>query len=80
MLFAGHDFAAPARRDASGWAAVSAVLNAGLRYEGFEPCGCGHEPKYRPRTRAQIRRRLRLAARADIPVAEALAIRDPADL
>ncbi|MFF3359735.1 hypothetical protein ACFYWN_45930 [Streptomyces sp. NPDC002917] len=26
---------------------VAAVLNAGLRYEGGEPCGCGKEPKFR---------------------------------
>jgi hypothetical protein len=80
MVFAGHDFAAPPRRDGSGWAAVAAVLEAGLKYEGFEPCGCGREPKFRPRTAAQVRARRRIAQRAGIPEAEALTARDPADL
>ena len=77
MYFAGHDFAAPRRRDASAWAAVSAVLAAGLRYEGFETCGCSREPRFRPRTRAQVRLRQRLARRRGLPVAEALALREP---
>ncbi|MFD0857047.1 hypothetical protein ACFQ07_32775, partial [Actinomadura adrarensis] len=47
MVQAGHDFAAPRKTDDSGWTAVAAVLEAGLRYEGFEPCGCGREPKFR---------------------------------
>jgi len=79
MVFAGHDFAAPRRRDDSGWAAVAAVLTAGLRYEGFETCGCSRQPKFRPRTPAQIRQRRRLAARHGLPIAEALAARDPYD-
>jgi hypothetical protein len=77
MVLAGHDFAAPRRRNASGWAAVAAVLAAGLRYEGFETCGCGHEPKFRPRTSAQVRQRRRLAARRGVAIAEMLAARDP---
>jgi hypothetical protein len=77
MYFAGHDFAAPRRRDASAWAAVTAVLTAGLRYEGFETCGCSREPKFRPRTRAQVRLRQRLARRSDLPVEMALALREP---
>lgn len=48
MVCAGHDFAAPRRRDSKAWTVVAAVLNAGLRYEGREPCGCGKEPKFRP--------------------------------
>jgi hypothetical protein len=79
MVFAGHDFAAPRRRNASGWAAVAAVLSAGLRYEGFETCGCSREPKFRPRTSAQVRQRRRIAARNGNPVAAALAARDPYD-
>ena len=79
MSFAGHDFAAPRRRDDSGWAAVAAVLTAGLRYEGFETCGCSREPKFRPRTRAQVRQRRRLAARNGVPIGDALAARDPYD-
>ncbi|GAB1824012.1 hypothetical protein [Herbidospora sp. RD11066] len=55
MVNAGHDFAAPRKDRASAWAAVAAVLAAGLRYDGFETCGCGREPKPRPRTKAQVR-------------------------
>ncbi|MEU8360732.1 hypothetical protein AB0C27_32445 [Nonomuraea sp. NPDC048882] len=79
MLFAGHDFAAPRRGDERGWGAVAAVLGAGLRYEGFEPCGCGQQPKFRPRTSAQVRARRRVAARKGLTDAEALALRDPSD-
>lgn len=77
MVRAGHDFAAPRRRDTSGWAAVAAVLAAGLRYEGFETCGCGREPKFRPRTSAQVRQRRRLAVRRGVALADMLAARDP---
>ncbi|MEU4775054.1 hypothetical protein [Micromonospora sp. NPDC023644] len=80
MVFAGHDFAAPRRRNDSGWAAVAAVLGAGLRYEGFQVCGCSREPKYRPRTRAQVRSRRRVAGRLGLSEAAALAARDPYDL
>lgn len=80
MVPAGHDFAAPPRRDGSGWAAVAAVLSAGLKYEGFEPCGCGRVPEFRPRTAAQVRARRRVARRAGVPGAQALSARDPHDL
>jgi DNA-directed RNA polymerase subunit RPC12/RpoP len=80
MLFAGHDFAAPPRRDGSGWVAVAAVLAAGLTYDGFELCGCGREPRFRPRTSAAVRARRRVAGRAGAPEAEALAVRHPHDL
>ncbi|SBV27001.1 hypothetical protein GA0070620_2499 [Micromonospora krabiensis] len=80
MRYAGHDFAAPRRRDDSGWAAVAAVLGAGLRYDGFEPCGCSREPKFRPRTRAQVRARRRVARRVGASEAEALSARDPSDV
>jgi hypothetical protein len=76
----GTTFAAPRRRDDLGWAAVAAVLAAGLRYEGFQTCGCGREPKFRPRTNADARTRLRLAERMGVPLSEALAARDPDDL
>lgn len=79
MSFAGHDFAAPRRADDRAWAAVAAVLEAGLRYEGFETCGCGREPKYRPATGAEVRARRRVAERNGLTDAEALALRDPAD-
>lgn len=78
LTFAGHDFAAPRRSDTSGWAAVAVVLAAGLRYEGFERCGCGREPKSRPRTRAQVNERMRIAARhPTVPIAEVLQSPDP---
>ncbi|HUN37887.1 MAG TPA: hypothetical protein VMU95_38345 [Trebonia sp.] len=77
MINAGHDFAPPRRSDKSGWAVVAAVLSAGLRYEGFGPCGCGREPKFRPRTKAQLRARRAQAARSGIPEAVMLAARDP---
>jgi hypothetical protein len=79
MVTAGHDFAAPRRGNVSGWAAVAAVLAAGLRYDGFETCGCGREPKFRPRTSAQVRQRRRLAARRGLPLADLLSARDPYD-
>ncbi|MGW2706954.1 hypothetical protein [Streptomyces sp. NPDC001340] len=53
------------------------VLGAGLRYEGFEPCGCGRDPKFRPRTRAQLRARRRVATRTGTPLAELLGQADP---
>ncbi|MFB7591973.1 hypothetical protein [Streptomyces sp. NPDC056169] len=77
MVCAGRDFAAPRRRDLKAWTAVAAVLNAGLRYEGREPCGCGKEPKFRPRTRAQLRARHIEAARTGTPLAEILGRPDP---
>lgn len=79
MVFAGHDFAAPRKTNDSGWAAVAAVLGAGLRYEGFQFCGCGREPKYRPRTKAQVRVRRQLASRKGLSDADALSLPDPAD-
>ena len=80
MVFAGHDFAAPRRGDKSGGVAVAAVLAAGLRYEGFETCGCGRQPEFRPRTSAQVRTRRRLADRTGVAVPVMLAARDPYDL
>jgi hypothetical protein len=77
MINAGHDFAAPRRNDKSGWAAVAAVLSAGLRYDGFETCGCSRQPKFRPRTSAQVRARRRIAAKTGTSEVAALATRDP---
>ncbi|MER5204761.1 hypothetical protein [Streptomyces sp. NPDC002825] len=79
LLCAGHDFAAPRRSNRKAWSVVAAVLNAGLRYEGFEACGCGREPKFRPRTRAQLRVRRTIAARTGTPLAELLGRADPLD-
>jgi hypothetical protein len=53
---------------------VAAVLGAGLRFEG---CGCGREPKYRPRTRAGLRARRSAAARQGVTLAAALSRPDP---
>lgn len=77
MVFAGHDFAAPRRTDDDGWAAVTAVLGAGLRYDGFQTCGCGREPKFRPRSNAEVRARRAVAARKGLDDAQAMSLRDP---
>ncbi|MFF9070204.1 hypothetical protein ACF09E_33165 [Streptomyces sp. NPDC014891] len=77
MLCAGHDFAAPRRRDVKAWTVVAAVLDAGLRYEGRGSCGCAKDPQFRPRTRAQVRARRIAAARAGTPLAEVLGRVDP---
>lgn len=77
MHNAGHDFAAPRQHDSAGWSVVAAVLAAGLRYEGYEPCGCSREPKFRPRTRAEVRNRREHAGRHQLPPAEALSARHP---
>nr|WP_223188837.1 hypothetical protein [Streptomyces sp. TRM68416] len=76
-MCAGHDFAAPRRRDTKAWTVVAVVLAAGLRYEGLEACGCGKEPRFRPRTRAQVRARRIAAARTGTPLAELLGRPDP---
>jgi hypothetical protein len=86
MHYAGHDFAAPRRSNDSAWAVVADVLGAGLAYDGFERCGCGREPKFRPRTKSQVKARMRKAAREGVSPKEALAavdvdaIRRPASL
>lgn len=72
MHNAGHDFAAPRQHDSAGWSVVAAVLAAGLRYDGYESCGCGREPKFRPRTRAELRAHLDHATRHSLALAEAL--------
>lgn len=77
LVCAGHDFAPPPRRDVRGWTVVAAVLAEGLRYEGREPCGCGKEPKFRPRTRAQLRARQRAAETSGVPLAATLGQVDP---
>ncbi|MFG2589927.1 hypothetical protein OG379_32795 [Streptomyces sp. NBC_01166] len=77
LTCAGHDFAPPPRRDVRGWSVVAAVLGEGLRYEGRSACGCDREPRYRPRTRAELRARRAVAARDALPLAEALSRPDP---
>lgn len=73
MRYAGHDFAAPRRSNNSAWAVVAEVLGNGLTYDGFERCGCGREPKFRPRTKSQVSARMRKAAREGVSPREALA-------
>ncbi|RKN41168.1 hypothetical protein [Streptomyces hoynatensis] len=77
LVCAGHDFAPPRRHDVRAWSVVAAVLGEGLRYEGLSPCGCGKEPRYRPRTRAALRARRIAAARSGLPPAETLSWPDP---
>ncbi|MFJ3660746.1 hypothetical protein ACIPPM_09770 [Streptomyces sp. NPDC090119] len=77
LVCAGYDFAPPPRRDVRAWSVVAAVLGEGLRYEGRDACGCGKEPKYRPRTRAELRARRVVAAREGLPLAETLSRPEP---
>ncbi|WP_416973129.1 hypothetical protein [Streptomyces sp. 4F14] len=77
LVCAGFDFAAPPRRDVRAWSVVAAVLGEGLRYDGRSGCGCGKEPKYRPRTRAELRARRAVAVREGVPLREALSRPDP---
>lgn len=77
LICAGRDFAAPPRSDVRRWSVVAAVLGEGLRYEGRSVCGCGKEPKYRPRTRAELRVRRIIAARDGLPLSQVLARPDP---
>src|SRR5262249_9073338 len=76
MSYAGHDFAAPRRTKDNAWAAVTAVLGAGLTSDGFERCGCGREPEFRPRTKSQVSARMRKAAREGVAPKGALAAVD----
>ncbi|GAA2086011.1 hypothetical protein GCM10009759_06360 [Kitasatospora saccharophila] len=76
LVFAGHDFAAPRRRDTKAWSVVAAVLAEGLTYDHRPGCGCTRLPSFRPRTRAQVRARRRAAERLGVPLAVALARRD----
>ncbi|MGW1530955.1 hypothetical protein [Streptomyces aureus] len=77
LICAGHDFAPPPRRDVRSWSVVAVVLGEGLRYEGLSACGCDKEPKYRPRTRAELRARRTVADRDGLPLSEALSRPDP---
>ncbi|TDQ01040.1 hypothetical protein [Labedaea rhizosphaerae] len=75
MITAGFDFAAPPKRDESGWRALEATLNAGIK---FLTCGCSG-PGYRPRTSAQVRERRAAAERLGIPEEAALTRAEPWD-
>ncbi|MBB4935060.1 hypothetical protein F4561_005954 [Lipingzhangella halophila] len=73
MTDAGSNLAVPRRGDRDAWDALATVLRSGLT---FHSCGCSG-PGYRPRTRAEVRDRLAVARRQDIPVRDALARPDP---
>lgn len=68
MIHAGSAFAAPKRRDADGWRALSVLLRAGV---GFHKSCCGG-PGFRPRTVRAVRERLAYARTSGEPVARAL--------
>ncbi|GGL45351.1 hypothetical protein GCM10011588_70090 [Nocardia jinanensis] len=74
---AGPNFAALTRSDKPEWPDAAAILTAGPRFHGYEPCGCGREPKYPPRTRAELRARSIHAARHASPPAAAQTRRNP---
>jgi hypothetical protein len=76
LIDVGTQFAAPRRRDTAGWRALTAVLEAGLRF--WPTCMCCQDgPGYRPRTPRDLRERLAHAAATGVPVAQALACPDP---
>lgn len=77
LVCAGRDFAPPRRRDVAGWSVVAVVLGEGLRFDGRSGCGCRKEPKYRPRTRAELRVRRIVALRDGVVLAEVLGRGDP---
>ncbi|WP_327351575.1 deoxyxylulose-5-phosphate synthase [Streptomyces sp. NBC_01304] len=68
LIDAGTGLAVPKHRDIAGWRALTAVLNAGIRFR--QSC-CGG-PGYRPRTPREVRERLSYAAELGIPVTRAL--------
>ncbi|MFI1396137.1 deoxyxylulose-5-phosphate synthase [Streptomyces sp. NPDC020681] len=72
LLNAGSALAVPRRRDVSGWRALSAVLNAGLRFR----MGCCSGPGYRPRTLGEVKERLAYAERTGLSPARSLARHD----
>lgn len=53
------------------------MLGEGLRYEGRPVGGCGEEPKYRPRTRAELRVQRIVVARDGLGLSEMLSRPDP---
>jgi hypothetical protein len=73
----GTRFRAPRGSDRRAWSVVAVVPAAGLTYEGRDGCGCGKAPAYRPRTRAAVRARRRVAAREGVPLGRVLARPDP---
>lgn len=74
MVCAGHDFAAPRRRDTKAWTVVAAAQR---RTVGREPCDCSKEPKFGPRTRVQLRAGRIAAPRTGTPLADMLGRADP---
>ncbi|GLW75051.1 hypothetical protein Kpho02_73480 [Kitasatospora phosalacinea] len=76
LIDAGQDLHVPRRADTAAWRALTALLQAGVRFES----GCCHGPGWRPRTPREVRERLAAAAGTGLPVARALLTRDVADL
>ncbi|MFF2949842.1 deoxyxylulose-5-phosphate synthase [Kitasatospora sp. NPDC057965] len=72
LVYAGSGFAAPPRRDVAAWRTVTLLLNAGI---GFPKTSCG-EPRYRPRTRREVRERRLWAHRSGEPLERALLRRE----
>ncbi|MGW4636551.1 hypothetical protein [Nocardia sp. NPDC004415] len=70
MIDAGRCLAVPPKRDRDAWRALTAVLDAGLRFHSTCCQGCG--PGFRPRSAADVRRRRILAWRNAIPLRQAL--------
>ncbi|MGW7293078.1 hypothetical protein ACWGIB_11925 [Streptomyces xiamenensis] len=72
LIDAGQDLAVPKRRDAAGWRALGAVLNAGITFHSR----CCEGPGWRPRHPREIRERLAAARQTGVPVRTALITED----
>ncbi|MFC9737199.1 deoxyxylulose-5-phosphate synthase [Streptomyces noursei] len=72
QIHVGSAFAAPKRRDASAWRALSVLLHAGVR---FHKSCCGG-PGYRPRTLREVRERMVYAQTTGEPFAQVLVRRE----
>ncbi|MET8799343.1 hypothetical protein ABZV91_23425, partial [Nocardia sp. NPDC004568] len=77
MYCAGSDFAVPARNDRAARSVAAAILSSDIRYDGYRSHGGDRDRRFRPRTRAELRGRRFYAARHALPLAGALARRDP---
>ncbi|MCA6091503.1 deoxyxylulose-5-phosphate synthase [Streptomyces sp. SCA3-4] len=68
LIHVGSAFAPPRRRDVAAWRALSVLLHAGVR---FHKSCCGG-PGWRPRTWAEVRRRMAYARATGEPADRAL--------